>query len=94
MDEDQAGKKKFGRAAKQGGGWEGAASSRGSRLRALWAGVNVSARECECVLCAPGQRVESSGAGSHCCPRPPGRLGRTRRDLVAGAGGGGVCVWQ
>lgn len=35
-------------------GWKGAASSCGSRLRALGAAASVSARECECVLCAPG----------------------------------------
>lgn len=53
-------------------GWEGAASSCGSRLRALGTGVSVSARECEYVLCAPGQCVASSALAADLAGALPG----------------------
>lgn len=75
------------------GGWEGAASSRSSRLGALGAGASVAARECECVSARRGRRVASSGAGSRSCPRPAREPGEDKARF-GGGGWGGVGGWR
>lgn len=54
------------------------------RLGALGAGARVSARECVCVLCAPGPVRWEQGAG------PPPELGED----LARFGGGGWLWWS